>query len=356
MSGFVARLMLVALLLAGGAVAQEAPRETLKIGTRVAPPFAMKTPDGGWEGISIDLLAGLAQRLDIRYRLVETSLNGMIDDVADGRLDASIAAMTMTREREARIDFSHPFYRSTLGVAVATHARPSALAVFEALTSRDFVVTVGLLLALLLAVGAMTWLAERRRNAGQFEPDLRRGLSSGFWWAAVTMTTVGYGDKAPVTAWGRAIGVVWMFAALLLTALVTAQLAAALTTGRISGRVHELSDLARVRVGSVEGAASLEPLRAMGVRPLAYADVASGLAAIEADRIDAFVHDEPILVWESRRVEGVTVAPLHFAPQDYGIVLPQGAPMRERINRALLDEMASDQWPAIQRRYLGDLP
>jgi len=71
--------------------------------------------------------------------------------------------------------------------------------------------------------------------------------------------------------------------------------------------------------------------------------------------IDAFVHDEPILAWEVAEVPGVVLAALRFAPQDYAIVLPQGAPMRETVNRALLDVLASDEWGNIQRRYLGQM-
>ncbi len=337
------------------ATAEPLAGRTLRIGTREAPPFAMKQEDGVWTGISIDLLAGLARRLGVHYDLVETSLAGMIDDVADGRLDASIAAMTVTREREERIDFTHPFYRSSLAVAVPAQGHGTLLNVLQALASSDFLVTMGLLVGLIFVVGALAWSAERRSNSGQFEPDARRGLFSGFWWAAVTMTTVGYGDKAPVTALGRVLAMVWMLAAIMLTALVTAQLAAALTAGRIASRVNTVADLARVRVGYVEGAASLAALQRLGVRPGPYSTVDAGLAAVAAGDLDAFVHDEPILAWRIQRIGGVVIAPLHFAPQDYALVLPQNSLRREEINDSLLDELASDEWIAIQRRYLGEL-
>lgn len=326
----------------------------LQIGTKPAPPFAMVAPDGTWEGIAIDLLAAVAARLGVTYELQETTLAGMIDEVAAGRLDASAAAMTVTVAREEVIDFSHPYFRSGLGVAVAER-RPAGLgAIWQALTSRAFLSVVGVLGGLLFAVGAVVWLLERRHNPDQFEPDPARGLFSGFWWAVVTMSTTGYGDKAPATVGGRIVAILWIFAGLILTAGFTAQLAATLTASTIQSPVTRPADLSAVRVGHVADAASGEALRGYGVRPTAYPDVATGLAAVALGEIDAFVHDEPILAWEVGAVPGVVLAPVRFAPHDYAIVLPQNAAMRELVNRALLEVMASDQWPAIQRRYLGE--
>jgi hypothetical protein len=45
-------------------------------------------------------------------------------------------------------------------------------------------------------------------------------LPSGFWWAIITMTTVGYGDKMPRTAFGYAIGAVVAVSGLVILALV----------------------------------------------------------------------------------------------------------------------------------------
>jgi len=46
------------------------------------------------------------------------------------------------------------------------------------------------------------------------------------WWACVTVTSVGYGDFAPVTVPGRATGVVLMFAGLSIVGVITATVAA----------------------------------------------------------------------------------------------------------------------------------
>jgi voltage-gated potassium channel len=47
----------------------------------------------------------------------------------------------------------------------------------------------------------------------------------GLWWAIATVTTVGYGDKVPVTAGGRAIATVLMLSGIALVGVITAALA-----------------------------------------------------------------------------------------------------------------------------------
>ena len=58
-------------------------------------------------------------------------------------------------------------------------------------------------MSVLVAVGSMIWLAERRQNSSQFPQAVLPGLANGMWFALVTLTTVGYGDKAPVTRVGK---------------------------------------------------------------------------------------------------------------------------------------------------------
>ena len=88
------------------------------VGTKVAPPFAMKSDDGSWSGISIELWRRIATDLHLSYRFEEVSLDELITGTAGHRLDAAIAAITVTATRAESVDFTQPYYATSLGITV----------------------------------------------------------------------------------------------------------------------------------------------------------------------------------------------------------------------------------------------
>lgn len=74
--------------------------------------------------------------------------------------------------------------------------------------------------ALLVFVGALAVTDAERGAEGAGITTFLDGL----WWALVTLTTVGYGDEAPVTHTGRIIAVALMLGGIALLGIVTATL------------------------------------------------------------------------------------------------------------------------------------
>lgn len=200
------RAIIAAVILAAGlAQAHQARSQTLPvpearvliIGTKVAPPFAMKAEDGTWRGISIDLWRRIANQTHLRYRFQETTLKGLTEGVAEGSLDAAVAALTVTAPRHHVADFTQPFYSTGLGIAVASGTGISWWPIVGSVFSLGFLRAVIVLVAVSLAVGVALWLVERRHN--EHFGGHRRGLGSSVWWSAVatTQSSGAAGEKVP---------------------------------------------------------------------------------------------------------------------------------------------------------------
>ncbi|GIW74055.1 MAG: amino acid ABC transporter substrate-binding protein [Phycisphaerales bacterium] len=329
-------------------------KPTMTVATTITPPFVFRGEDGTMRGIDVDLWERIARRLGVQTRWVEMTVPQALKAVQDGSADAAMAALTISRPREEVMDFSHAYFSSGLGIAVSDRKAGAAgmlLSILGALFSVAFLQAVGALAVVLLVSGLLVWLFERKANAQQFKAGLR-GLGDGFWWSAVTMTTVGYGDKAPVTLGGRLVALVWMFTSIIIIAAFTGSIASAITVGALEGAVRGPEDLPRVRVGALEGTTAWESLAERGVRPVGAESIQQAIELLKAGRVDAVVHDAPVLLWVSRHEPGVRVLEATFEPQNYGIALPQGSRQREAINQALLAELESQDWQAIQDRYL----
>src|SRR4051812_19356671 len=70
------------------------------------------------------------------------------------------------------------------------------------------------------------------------------------------MTTVGYGDKSPVTVAGRLLGLVWMFAAIIIISFFTASVTSTLTVDRLESAIKGPEDLPKVKVATLAGSTS----------------------------------------------------------------------------------------------------
>ncbi|XP_067032765.1 uncharacterized protein [Acropora muricata] len=81
--------------------------------------------------------------------------------------------------------------------------------------------------------GIFIWALESRANKYEFPSSFGSGSSEGFWWALVTMTSVGYGDRVPRTIHGRIFSVIWMLIGVCLIAIFTAAVTSAITVSSV---------------------------------------------------------------------------------------------------------------------------
>ena len=345
-------------LLAAAASAQPAPDVEpgggpLTVAVTEAPPFAERSPDGVWDGLGVAVAEDVGQVLGRPVQVVGVPHDSVLAVVARGEID--LVLTTMTAAGEAVVDFSAPFYSARLGVA-----RERGNRVFDVLgrlfTMTFFWIAAGIAV-LLLIVGAIMWVVERRSEGDDFRAG-PRGLWDGFWWAGVTMTTIGYGDTVPTSVGGRVIALFWMLVSMAVTAALTASLVSALglrtaAGGGAGGTVSLPEDLQGERVGVVEGSAAGRVLREARVETLPFPSAEAGLGAVEADSLDAFVGSAPSL--RSARSAGsmLRIETTGAELERWAFATAEGSPLREAISRAVLERVHSPEWPSVVRRYVG---
>lgn len=357
-------LALVLLILAGGwggagARAQEQmetgprPGDVLRIGISEAPPFAWQDASGAWYGTNVALWNRIADVAGYDFSFVEDAGSDPVAQVARGEVDLSIAPALVDPSELDAVDFSYPYNRDGLAAAVTASRWEGLFATFRAITSLEFLVTITLLSGLAFVAGTLVWFLERRRNSRQFAAAPRDGVGDGFWWAVVTMTTVGYGDRTPSTPPGRLVAVLWMYVALILTAVVTAQLTARITLDTHPADLVASRKFAGLKVGVSERGDLHAPLVAIGADVVTFDELEAGLDELEAGRVDAVVAGRAFLTWYSRQRPDVQIVGIDVAFNDYAFVLAEDSHLRDTINLSILTFLMGEEWAAVETTYLS---
>ncbi len=330
--------------------------DTLQIGIHEYPPFVIKDLDGSYRGLSVDLWTGINKKINKPYRFVEFSDEiGIIRALDYGDIDLSINPLINTPQRMKKFDVTQPFYISTIGVAITTSSQSQFQIFLSNFFSGAFLNIVFLLLSILLFFGTLLWLLERKYNKYQFRPGIM-GLLDGLWWAAVTMTTVGYGDKAPKTGAGRTIAIIWMFTAVIIISSFTATIASTLTVNTLEGKIEGLSDLKSVdKIGIVGASNSADFLFRNEMEAYEiYRTPTRALRALTNKEIRVLLHDRVMLdylVSTNSLQEKVQLLQADFDESYRCFIFPKGHEEFNTVNEGLIEYILNPEWKESLRKF-----
>lgn len=326
----------------------------LVVGTVAAPPLSMKTADGQWVGFGIEVWRAVAEQMGVLFEFREfSSLGLLLDAIKNGDIDV-IPSLPVEARYVAFMDFSQSYLKSGLAIAVPAQGAGGRWGrVAASLFSKDILQAVGLLILMSLTAGMVVWGFERRHNREMFGGGAGRGIGQGLWWSMTTMTTVGYGDKAPKTIGGRITAAIWMLSSIVFISSFTASITTSLTIGELRGKVRGFHDLFNARVGSIFESEAMMFMANRGIVAAPFDTIHEGLQAVAAKKMDAFVLNEIILKYlvKNEFPGQVQVIPGIFDEYFVGMALQAGSPLRKPINKALLKLMEAEEWTELRTRY-----
>jgi ABC-type amino acid transport substrate-binding protein len=325
--------------------------KTFVIGVTPTPPFVMEE-NGEYVGLSIDSWELINEEMDFDYEFREySSLSELLNAIENSEVDFSINPVTVTDNRMQRMDFSQPYFISHTGVAKRSESQ--IFSYLGNLFSWNFISAILILLAVIFIFGFLVWIFERKKNAEEFGNG-SRGILQGFWWSAVTMTTVGYGDKSPRTTGGRVIALIWMFMAIIIISSLTAGIASSLTVQTMNDEINSVQDLSKFEVTSVESSSAQELLNLYNIEHTTVLDEKEGIALLENKKTRLFVYDEPILRYEIKRSgleNEIEVLPKTLKKDYYGYSFPNNSALLKKIDPVLIGVMKTMEWNSIMAEY-----
>lgn len=340
----------IALLLFPALIVNSANREII-VGVEIKPPFIIKN-NKHYEGVCIDLWEKIADSLNITYTTKEYTLSGLITAAENGEIDIAVAPLTVTATRIQRVGFTQPYYITNLAFATKAKKDNSWMTFFSDLFSMDFIKSFSTLFLIILIFGTIVWLTERKRNPEQFREGVN-GVGDGIWWSAVTMATVGYGDKAPVTAWGRTLSIIWMFTAVIVISGLTASISSSLTVHKLKSNLSSFDDLRKISVGCLPETGTAEFLEQYKINYKSYNTVEEGLKAVDTDSLDAFVYDEAILkyfVQKDNYAEIIKIIPSAYY-KEYFSFASNDVQLLKEINEVLIGIIENSTWENDLKSY-----
>ncbi|CAH3164520.1 unnamed protein product, partial [Porites evermanni] len=236
------------------------------------------------------------------------------------------------------------------GVAFLVASRPPGGAAMNMI--RAVLQTVPLIVlsaCMAFMAGFIVWFLDSKFNPEEFPLSFLKGVGEGFWWSYISMTTVGYGDRAPKSIIGRIFGIMWTLTGLVIISILIGAIASSLTSVTVERDVI----LYGTEIGALRGSAEYR----LGVLHNAkvntkrqYSNMDDIRMALEDGEIQGALIDTYVIAEhkESLLSDRIFVKKILDRPFGYGVVLSGAARNVELRCRDYINMKITDIFQIIQ--------
>jgi polar amino acid transport system substrate-binding protein len=326
----------------------------LVVGIAGSAPFVL-IKNGDPKGIAIEIWQDIALKKDWKYSYKEfTTVENALHALNNNEIDLVVGPISITSKRLEHMRFSQPFYNSSLAI-VSRSEQMSLWKRIKPIFSFKLLGAVGIFLIILAFVGTLLWLAERKKSPDQFPNDALNGIGTGMWLAIVTMSTTGYGDKAPITLKGRIIAGSWMIISIIFATSMVAGIASTLTISSLgTTSVTNIEQLSRRKVATIANSPSEVFLKEYKSKITRALDLDEAFTLLNNKEVDAVVYDRPQLLHylKKNNSQNLYLAKAEYYKQGYGFAFSLNSTLVYDVNRALLELTEDQETQRIVNYYL----
>lgn len=216
---------------------------------------------------------------------------------------------------------------------------------------------IGLTLILTVISGVFIWILDRHKNPVDFPPSFIRGTWQGFWWAFVTMTTVGYGDTAPKSIQARLYSILWMLLGMVAFSVLTANF-----TSSLNYEIEKDLNLFGKKVAVLNGSLARQAAVMEGAKYMAFNDIddmIDALSGVKNPDVDGLLLDRHVAVASLQTLKNNTLEIGRLVDYDYYIGMsvrpPQNATqICEMVNKCAVELVHSEGFELATLKNLSD--
>ena len=223
--------------------------------------------------IIIESMADIGQRYRTEFHILEVSVIAVFTLEYALRLWSCTADPAYAHPLKGRVKFAGgffsvidlmailPFYLAFLGLDLRALRLFRLLRVFKLLRHftaaellpqafhnkrQELIITAAVVLVLFMISSAFIYAVEH-----DAQPEAFSSIPAAMWWAVATLSTVGYGDIAPVTPWGKFLGGIVAFLGIGMFALPAGILAQGLNEAIEASKAGDATTSAQAQAPTV---------------------------------------------------------------------------------------------------------